>query len=111
MAHARSLHTADTHQHLASDLGLTVLIGRVCCDACAVLVEQRLRDNPHVVGVQVNAAQGLAHVDAQAGLTSVEELARLAGECCGDRCPVPMPDAAVSSHHHMLGALAMSASS
>ncbi|HTD76924.1 MAG TPA: hypothetical protein VK898_04745 [Chloroflexota bacterium] len=44
-------------------------------------------------------------------MTSVEGLARLAGECCGDRCPVPMPDAAVSSHHHMLGALAMSASS
>ena len=35
-----------------------------------------------------------------AGMTSVEELAELAGECCGGRCPVPLPDAAVSSHHH-----------
>src|SRR5438105_10098574 len=102
MAHARSLPTADTHQHLGSNLvSLTVPSGRVCCDVCAALVEQRLRDHPHVVGVHVNAAQGVAHVHAQAGMTSVEELARRAGECCGDRCPVPLPDAAVSSHHHM----------
>src|SRR5438477_187459 len=33
-------------------------------------------------------------------MTSVEELARRAGECCGERCPVPLPDAAVSSHQH-----------
>ncbi|HEY0582994.1 MAG TPA: heavy metal translocating P-type ATPase, partial [Chloroflexota bacterium] len=50
--------------------------------------------------VHVQAAAGIAHVDARAGLTSVQELAELVGECCGGRCPAPMPDAAVSSHHH-----------
>jgi Cu2+-exporting ATPase len=39
-------------------------------------------------------------VQAEAGSVSVEELRQLAGECCGDRSPVPLPDAAVSSHHH-----------
>ena len=102
MAHAHSVPTADSHRHPGSNLvDLRVPIGRVCCAACAGLIEQRLRENPHVTGVRVNAAEGVAHVHAQPGTTSVEELAQLAGECCGDRCPVPLPDAAVSSHHHM----------
>ena len=70
------------------------------CRACAGLIEKRLLENPHVVRVHVDAAKGVAHVDGRAGVASVEELAEVAGACCGGRCPVPLPDAAVSSHHH-----------
>jgi Cu2+-exporting ATPase len=50
--------------------------------------------------VHVDAAHGVARVDVQPGKTSAEELAQVAGEGCGGRCPTPLPDAAVSSHHH-----------
>src|SRR5437016_11983586 len=95
MAHAP--HASGTRPDLAT---LNVPIGRVCCAACIELIERRLRENPHVVRVHVDAAAGVAHVDVQAGKTSVVELAELARECCGGRCPAPMPDAVVSSHHH-----------
>ena len=75
-------------------------IGRVCCAACVELIERRLRENPHVARVHVDAAAGVAHVDVQADNTLPEELAELARECCGGRCPAPMPDAVVSSHQH-----------
>jgi P-type Cu2+ transporter len=110
MAHAPSIHAPTTHDHPGQNVAtLSVPIGRVCCDACAALVEQRLRENPHVVRVRVDAARGVAHVDAHAGVTPVAELARLAGECCGDRCPVPLPDAVVSSHDHAHAARASGA--
>ena len=95
MAHAT--HPSATRDDVAT---LSVPIGRVCCGACADLIERRLRQNPHVIRVRVDAAGGMAHVDAHAGMISVQELADLAGACCGGRCPVPLPDAAVSSHHH-----------
>jgi P-type Cu2+ transporter len=63
-------------------------------------VERRLREHPHVVRVHVDAPHEIAHVEARPGKVTVEELADLAGECCGGRCPVPMPDATVSSHDH-----------
>jgi Cu2+-exporting ATPase len=50
--------------------------------------------------VHVDAPHEVAQVDARPGKVAVEELADLAGECCGGRCPVLMPDAAVSSHDH-----------
>src|SRR5438128_2278911 len=94
---AHTTHPSSTSADLAT---LNVAIGRVCCAGCVELIERRLRENPHVVRVHVDAAAGVAHVDVQADKSSVAELAELAGECCGGRCPVPMPDAAVSSHHH-----------
>ena len=95
MAHAT--HPSGTRADLAT---LNLPIGRVCCAGCVKLIERRLRENPDVVRVHVDAAAGVAHVDVQAGKTSVVELAELARECCGGRCPAPMPDAVVSSHHH-----------
>ena len=101
MAHAPSTRAPDIHHHPHDAVTtLSVPIGRRCCQACAALVEQRLRQNPHVLQVHVDPAHGVVHVTARAGTTSVDELARLVGECCGDRCPVPLPDAAVSSHDH-----------
>jgi len=46
----------------------------------------------------VDAPHEVAHIDSRRGTVTVEELADLAGECCGGRCPVLMPDATVSSH-------------
>ena len=79
---------------------LSVPIGRRCCAACVELVERRLRENPHVAGAHVDASNGVAQVEARPDQVSVEELSKLAGECCGGRCPAPVPDASVSSHHH-----------
>jgi Cu2+-exporting ATPase len=64
------------------------------------LVKKRLRRNEHVRRVRVNGDEGVAYVDADTGTVSIEELRAIAGECCGDRSPVPLPDATVSSHHH-----------
>jgi Cu2+-exporting ATPase len=64
-------------------------------------VEKRLRENEHVKRVRVNGAEGVAYVDADAGTVSIEELSAIAGDCCGYRSPVPLPDSAVSSHQHV----------
>jgi Cu2+-exporting ATPase len=64
------------------------------------LVEKRLRESKHVKRVRVNGDEGVAYVDADAATVSIEDLKAVAGECCGDRSPVPLPDATVSSHHH-----------
>src|SRR5207244_11804194 len=39
-------------------------------------------------------------VGGRGAVVSGEERAAIAGACWGGRCPVPLPDAAVSSHHH-----------
>jgi P-type Cu2+ transporter len=90
--------TADASRDVAQ---LVVPIGRRCCAACASLVQRRLMAHPHVVAVHVDAVAGTAKVQAERDTVSVHELQRLAGECCGDRCPVPLPDATLSSHQHM----------
>jgi Cu2+-exporting ATPase len=97
MAHASSFDTAETRHAVET---LSVPIGRRCCAACARLVQRRLREHPHVASVHVDARNGIARVEARPGRTSVEELAELAAECCGGRCPTPLPEATVSSHGH-----------
>ncbi|MGI9149028.1 MAG: heavy metal translocating P-type ATPase [Chloroflexota bacterium] len=79
---------------------LAVPTGRLACAGCVARVEERLRGQPHVLGVHVNAPHGVAHVQVREGAVSAAELAELICECCGGRCPVPMPDAVVSSHAH-----------
>jgi cation transport ATPase len=96
MAHAPSIDTAETRPNET----LSVPIGRRCCAACVELVQRRLSEHPNVASVHVDPLNGIAHIEARPGKTSVEELAELAGECCGGRCPAPLPDATVSSHDH-----------
>jgi Cu2+-exporting ATPase len=79
---------------------LSVPTGRLCCARCAAMIERRLRQNRHVLAVRVDAPHEVARVQVHAGIVSVEELAEIIGDCCGARCPVPLPDAVVSSHHH-----------
>src|SRR5215510_5494889 len=99
MAYAPTTHFTESHSQ--SDLTpLTVPIGRRCCAACVDLVEKRLRENEHVKRVRVNGDEGVAYVVADTGTVSIEGLSAIAGECCGDSSPVPLPDATVSSHHH-----------
>jgi Cu2+-exporting ATPase len=64
------------------------------------LVKERLRENVHVKRVRVDGDEGVAYVDGEPGTLSVEHLKDIAGECCGDGSPVPLPDATLSSHHH-----------
>ncbi len=97
MAHAASIDLAETRNDVET---LSVPLGRRRCAACVELVEQRLRDHPHVAGVHVDAVKEVAHVEVRRGKVSVKELAELAGESCGGCCPAPIPDAAVSSHDH-----------
>ena len=100
MAHAPSTHRSETVPDVET---LSVPIGRRCCGACVELLERRLREHPHVLRVHLDALNRVAHVKVRPATTSVAELAELAelaGECCGGRCPVPMPDATVSSHDH-----------
>ena len=98
----RAPTTQETHAHEAAHdlITLTVPVGRRCCAACAELVGKRLRENPHVLCVHVDGPEGIAHVDAEPKTVSAEDLRLLAGECCGDACPVPLPDATLSSHQH-----------
>src|SRR6266542_2160754 len=97
MTHAPSLDTAETRHDAET---LSVPIRRRCCAAYVELLEKRLREHPHVASIHVDALNGIARVEARPGKTSVEELAELAGECCGGRCPAPLPDATLSSHDH-----------
>ena len=66
-------------------IALDVPIGRICCGRCIELIEQRMRANPQVVQVHVDAAQGVAHVEVRPGKVSLEEPKAVADECCGGR--------------------------
>ena len=60
-----------------STTALAVPTGHLACERCASLVEQRLRQQPGVVSVHVDARTEIAHVEAHAGRVTVEELASL----------------------------------
>lgn len=79
---------------------LTVPTGRIACQGCRSIVEQRLRRNPRVLGVHVDDARQVAHVTVHDGATTVEELAELVAGAYGERNPVPLPQPEVSSHVH-----------
>ncbi|MDP8923518.1 MAG: heavy-metal-associated domain-containing protein, partial [Chloroflexota bacterium] len=101
--HARHTSHADSgqhHDHVDGSTTLTVPTGRVACDACVKAVEERLRSNPGVLAVHVDAEQEVAHVTVHPGAFTVEELAEQAAGACGDRNVVPLPKPTVSSHAH-----------
>ena len=79
---------------------LTVPTGSLACEACITCVEERLRENPHVTGVRVDAPHEVAHVTVHEGMITAEELAELIADACGDRNAVPLPKPQVSSHAH-----------
>jgi len=79
---------------------LAIPTGPLPCGECREQVERRLRENPHVVSVHLDAEHQVAHVEVHDGTVSAEELADLVACCCGDRNPVPLPKAEVSSHAH-----------
>jgi hypothetical protein len=79
---------------------LRVPIGRLCGARCAEGIELRPCANPNVLQAHVDPTHDVAHVEAQPLTVSIEKLAAIADEVCGERCPVPLPDPAVQSHHH-----------
>ena len=100
MAHAPTTHQTRGNKPAHQFVALSVPIGRRWCAVCADLIGQRLRENQHVISVHIDASEGIAHVEAEPDTVSLEELKQVAGECSGDRCPVPLPDATLSSHQH-----------
>jgi P-type Cu2+ transporter len=79
---------------------LTVPTGRIPCSGCAAAIEQRLRENPHVLRVQVDPTAETAHVEVEPNTVSTDQLLPLIQETCGCASPVPLPDAHLSAHHH-----------
>jgi Cu2+-exporting ATPase len=74
--------------------------GSLACEACVTCVEDRLRENPHVVSFHVDTQNEVAHVTIHEGMVSADQLAELIRYACGDRSVVPLPKPRVSSHAH-----------
>jgi hypothetical protein len=81
-------------------LTLAVPTGSLDCDGCATCVEERLRENPHVVNAHVDARREVVHVTVHEGMVTTDELAETIAAACGDRNPVPLPKPPVSAHAH-----------
>jgi P-type Cu2+ transporter len=79
---------------------LTVPTGRIPCAGCAAAVEQRLRRNPRVRNVRIDARAESAYVEVEPNTVTTDELLPLIQETCGCRSLVPLPDALLSAHHH-----------
>ncbi|HEX3245887.1 MAG TPA: hypothetical protein VHX16_10830, partial [Chloroflexota bacterium] len=79
---------------------LLVPTGPIACDGCRAIVEARLRANPHVLGVTIDARERLAHVQVDDSRVRTAELAELVAQAYGERSPVPLPGPEVSSHEH-----------
>ncbi len=79
---------------------LAVPTGRIGCDGCIANVEARLRKNPHVREVHVDAQREIAQVQVDEGPVTAGELAELIADACGDRAAVALPKPEVSSHAH-----------
>jgi len=89
-----------THPSHASATTLVILTGAIACEGCAAIVEARLRQNPHVVRVHIDARQQVARVEVHDGMATAEELAELVAEAYGERSVVPLPKPELSSHAH-----------
>ena len=80
---------------------IVVPTGPIACDGCKAIVEQRLRQNPHVVSVHIDAGHQVAHVGVHEGHATAEELAELVAQAYGQRNLTPLPKPEVSSHAHI----------
>ena len=96
----RSSHGSAGHPPAGGIAELAVPIGPIACDECRAIVEARLRRNPFVLGVHVDTAHRVAHVQVHEGMVTTEDLAELVADACGERNPVPLPTPEVSSHGH-----------
>ncbi len=94
------LHTTPPSSEEPPQTTLAVPTGRIACEGCAAIVEARLRQSPHVLGVHVDAEHQVAHVQVYEGTVTAEELAELVATAYGERTPVPLPTPEVSSHAH-----------
>jgi P-type Cu2+ transporter len=88
------------HHNDHSRTTLTVPTGPIACDGCREIVERRLRANPHVRQIHVDALHQVAHVDVDDQSVRAEELAELIAQAYGERSAVPLPGPEVSSHEH-----------
>jgi len=98
--HTEHLQSSTSPHAADGSTTLAVPTGRVACEGCAAIVEARLRQNPHVLSVHVDADHQLAHVKVDESPVSAAELAELVAEAYGERAAVPLPTPEVSSHAH-----------
>src|SRR5437764_525582 len=69
---------------------LTVETGSLACEACGRCIEDKLRENPHVVGVHVDPPHEVEHVAVHEGMVTAGELEELIADACGERNLVPL---------------------
>jgi len=98
--HAQHAHGSTTPNATDGSSTIAVPTGRIACEGCAAIVEQRLRQSPHVLGVHIDAEHQVAHVQVHEGRVTAAELAELVADAYGERAPVPLPKPEVSSHSH-----------
>jgi Cu2+-exporting ATPase len=87
------------HQHEFGSV-LVVPTGVIACEGCREIVETRLRANPHVREVVVDAQERVARVTVDDSSVRAEDLAELIARAYGERNPVPLPRPEVSTHEH-----------
>src|SRR5262249_10525889 len=93
----RSKAMSTTHLHPTTTI--TIPTDSVACCCSREMIEERLRQHPHVRGVRFDWEHQVVEVQADEG-TSTSELAELVACCCGGRNPVPLPPPQISSHAH-----------
>lgn len=76
---AHSEHSGQGEQHI------TLKLEGMYCTGCADSIEQTLRAQPHISGVQIDWASNTAHVSYNSGMISLEEIERLV-TTTGCRC-------------------------
>jgi P-type Cu2+ transporter len=86
--------------HDKSGATLLVPTGTIACEGCREIVETRLRTNPHVREVVVDAQERVARVTVDDSGVRAEDLAELVARAYGERNPVPLPRPEVSTHEH-----------
>lgn len=79
----------------------TVPIGPLACEGCRDAVEARLRAHPQVRALTLDPEHQVARVTVPRGRATVDEIAGLVQEVCGQRNPVALPKPEVSSHAHV----------
>ena len=100
-------------QHTTGHAGATaetisVPLDQVFCPCCQGDLGAAIEHLPHVIGAHVDLERRIAHVTIHPGMTDAATLQRQI-EGCNFRNPVPLPQAAVSSHESMHHAAAKTA--
>ncbi|MDQ2914471.1 MAG: ATPase P, partial [Chloroflexota bacterium] len=79
---------------------IKVPLDRIFCQCCTEDLGAAIRQLPHVIGAHIDLEHKVAHVTVHPGMTDAATLRTQIADC-NFRNPVPLPNAAVSSHEAM----------